>query len=115
VATPHYSHPELSMEAFQRGIHVMCEKPAGVYAKAVRRMNEAAKASGLVFGMMFMMRTNPVYRKMKEMVESGAVGDLRRSYWIITDWYRNQAYYNSRGWRATWKGEGGGVLLIQKY
>ena len=113
IAVPHYDHPILAMEAFQRGLHVMVEKPAGVYTKKVREMNEAAKRAGVVFGMMFNQRTNHVYRKMKELVDSGELGAIRRTNWIITDWYRPQAYYNSGSWRATWSGEGGGVLLNQ--
>ncbi len=117
VSTPHYSHPTLSIEAFEAGVHVMCEKPAGVYTKQVKVMNEAAKKaaekSGIVFGIMFNQRTNCVYRKMKEMVDNGDLGELRRTNWIVTNWYRPQAYYNSGDWRATWSGEGGGVLLNQ--
>ena len=113
ICTPHYQHPTLAMEAFAAGLHVMCEKPAGVYTKAVREMNEAAEKSGKVFAMMFNQRTNCVYRKMHEMVHSGQLGELKRVNWIITDWYRTQIYYDSGDWRATWEGEGGGVLLNQ--
>lgn len=113
VATPHYDHPRLVISALQHGMHAMSEKPAGVYTKQVREMNEAARKSDRVFAMMFNQRTNHVYRKMKEMVESGAYGKIKRVNWIVTDWYRSQAYYNSGGWRATWAGEGGGVLLNQ--
>ena len=113
ICTPHYQHPTLAMEAFAAGLHVMCEKPAGVYPKAVREMNEAAEKSGKVFAMMFNQRTNCVYRKMHEMVHSGQLGELKRVNWIITDWYRTQIYYDSGDWRATWEGEGGGVLLNQ--
>ena len=113
VATPHYEHPGLAIECLKRGIHVMIEKPAGVYTKNVREMNDAADESGLVFGVMFNQRTEHVYRKMKEIVSSGKLGNIRRINWIITDWYRSQAYYNSSAWRATWSGEGGGVLLNQ--
>lgn len=113
ICTPHYQHPTLAMEAFAAGLHVMCEKPAGVYTKAVREMNEAAEKSDKVFAMMFNQRTNCVYRKMHEMVHSGQLGELKRVNWIITDWYRTQIYYDSGDWRATWEGEGGGVLLNQ--
>ena len=113
ICTPHYQHPTLAMEAFAAGLHVMCEKPAGVYTKAVREMNEAAEKSGKVFAMMFNQRTNCVYRKMHEMVHSGQLGELKRVNWIITDWYRTQIYYDSGNWRATWDGEGGGMLLNQ--
>lgn len=113
IATPHYQHPVLAKEAFVAGLHVLCEKPAGVYTKAVREMNEAADRSGKVFAMMFNQRTNCLYRKMHEMVQNGELGQLKRVNWIITDWYRTQIYYDSGDWRATWDGEGGGVLLNQ--
>ena len=113
IATPHYEHPRLVMLALEHGLHVMCEKPAGVYTKQVREMNEAAAKSNCVFGMMFNQRTNCIYRKMHEIVQSGEYGKMKRMSWLITDWYRSQAYYNSGGWRATWDGEGGGVLLNQ--
>ena len=113
IATPHYDHPRLAMLAMKHHLHVMCEKPAGVYTKQVREMNEAAAESGQVFGMMFNQRTNCIYRKLHEIVHSGVYGKIKRMSWLITDWYRTQAYYNSGGWRATWDGEGGGVLLNQ--
>lgn len=114
VSVPHYNHPKYAMECMKRGIHVMVEKPAGVYTKQVREMNEEAKRHPeVVFGMMFNQRTNCVYRKMRELVQSGKYGNIRRTNWIITDWYRPQAYYDSGDWRATWSGEGGGVLLNQ--
>ena len=113
IATPHYDHPRLVMEALRNGLHVMCEKPAGVYTKQVREMNEEAGKHQLVFGMMFNQRTNHIYRKMHELVTGGTYGAVKRVNWIITDWYRSQAYYDSGDWRATWDGEGGGVLLNQ--
>lgn len=113
IATPHYSHSELAIRAFDRGLHVLCEKPAGVYTKQVRLMNEAAAGSGLVFSMMYNQRTNPLYQKLRDLVASGELGEIRRTNWIITDWYRSQSYYDSGGWRATWDGEGGGVLINQ--
>ena len=114
IATPHYDHTVYGIACMERGIHVMVEKPAGVYYKAVREMNEMAdKHPEVVFGVMFNQRTNHVYRKMKELVESGKFGQIRRTNWIITNWYRPQFYYDSGAWRATWAGEGGGVLLNQ--
>lgn len=113
VAVPHYSHPQLAEEAFSHGLHVLVEKPAGVYTKQVREMNHAAAASGRVFGIMYNQRTNPVYQKVRELIQNGELGQIKRVIWIITNWYRSQSYYNSGGWRATWGGEGGGVLLNQ--
>lgn len=113
VSTPHYDHPRLVIQALRNGLHVMCEKPAGVYTKQVREMNEEAMKHNLVFGMMFNQRTNHIYRKMHELVTGGTYGNIKRVNWIVTDWYRSQAYYDSGDWRATWDGEGGGVLLNQ--
>jgi predicted dehydrogenase len=113
IATPHYDHPSLAIKGFEHNLHVMIEKPAGVYSKQVREMNEAAKKSDKVFGIMYNQRTNPLYQKLKDLIESKELGEIRRTNWIITDWYRSQSYYNSGGWRATWAGEGGGVLLNQ--
>ena len=114
VAVPHYDHPKYAIECMKRSIHVMVEKPAGVYTKQVREMNKEAKNHpDTVFGMMFNQRTNCIYRKLRELVKSGEYGQIRRTNWIITDWYRPQAYYDSGNWRATWSGEGGGVLLNQ--
>ncbi len=113
ISVPHYQHPVLAQEAFAQGLHVLCEKPAGVYTKAVREMNAAADKSGKVFAMMFNQRTNCLYRAMHRLVHEGQLGELKRVNWIITDWYRTQIYYDSGDWRATWDGEGGGVLLNQ--
>ena len=113
IAVPHYQHPGLAILGFENGKHVMCEKPAGVYTLEVRKMNEAAAKSDRTFAMMFNQRTNCVYRKMHEMVHGGELGEIKRVNWIITDWYRTQSYYDSGAWRATWGGEGGGVLLNQ--
>ena len=113
ISTPHYDHPIIAMQAMDKKIHVLVEKPAGVFTKNVREMNEKAATAGVVFAMMYNQRTNPMFRKMRDMVQNGELGELKRTSWLITDWYRPQAYYNGDGWRASWKGEGGGVLINQ--
>lgn len=113
IATPHYDHPPLAIKGFEAKQHVLIEKPAGVYTRQVRIMNDAANASGKVFGIMYNQRTNPLYQKLKDLIDSGELGEIRRSNWIITDWYRPQSYYDSGSWRASWAGEGGGVLINQ--
>lgn len=114
VETPHYLHPVIAVKAFECGLNVLCDKPAGVYTKQVEEMNKAAEAHPeLLFGMMFNQRTDPLYIKAKELIDSGRLGELKRIVWIITNWYRPQAYYNQGGWRGTWSGEGGGVLINQ--
>ena len=118
IATPHYDHPDMSLLAFERGLHVLVEKPIAVHVKEAERMiagYEAAKARcpKLVFAAMFMQRAWGHWRVIKSMVESGELGQLLRCSWIITDWFRTQRYYDSGGWRATWSGEGGGALMNQ--
>lgn len=113
VATPHKDHPEIVVDALNGGLHVLTEKPIGVRALDAEKMEAAAKTSGKVFAVMFNQRTNPVFKKAREIVHSGELGKPKRLVWIITNWYRTQCYYNSGGWRATWSGEGGGVLLNQ--
>ncbi|MCX7714383.1 MAG: Gfo/Idh/MocA family oxidoreductase [Clostridia bacterium] len=113
IATPHYEHPRLAIEAFKLGKHVMVEKPAGVYTKQVAEMNMAAEKAGTVFSIMYNQRANPMYQKVRELVQSGELGKIKRMVWIITDWYRSQSYHDSSTWRSTWSGEGGGVLLNQ--
>ena len=113
IATPHYFHPPMCRAALEAGLHVLCEKPAGVYTKNVHELNEFAKTQNKTFAIMFNQRMNPLYQKMREIVKGGEWGELKRVNWIITNWFRTQYYYNSGGWRATWSGEGGGVLLNQ--
>ena len=113
IATPHYFHPPIAIDAFGKGLHVLTEKPAGVDCDSVKRMCEAATKSGKVFGVMFNQRANKLYAEARRIVRSGELGELKRVVWIITNWYRKQCYYDSGNWRATWSGEGGGVLLNQ--
>ena len=113
IATPHYMHPVIAIDAFHAGLNVLVEKPAGVYAKKVLEMNEAAKESGKVFSIMYCMRTDPYYIKIRDMLQTGELGTLKRINWIATDWYRPQSYHNSCAWRSSWAGEGGGVIINQ--
>ncbi len=113
IATPHKLHPNIAIEAFKRKLNVLTEKPAGIDAASVSEMNDAALQSGVVFGIMYNQRTNQLYRRLRDMVKEGALGEIKRFIWIINNWYRTQAYYDSGDWRATWNGEGGGVLLNQ--
>lgn len=113
IAVPHYDHTSLAIKAFEYGLHVLVEKPAGVYTKQVKEMNEAAAKSDKVFGIMYNQRTNPVYQKLREMIKRGDLGHIKRITWIITNWYRPQAYHDSSTWRSAWKTEGGGALINQ--
>lgn len=111
---PHYLHPEVAIKALTAGKHTLVDKPAGVYTKQVRVMNEfAATKPELTFAIMFNQRTNPLYVDLKALLDSGELGALRHWNWIITTWWRPQGYYLQSAWRATWGGEGGGVLVNQ--
>ena len=113
IAVPHPLHAEIAICAFKHGLNVMLEKPADIAVSRVQKLNEEAEKSGKIFGIMFNQRTNPLYQKAREIVKSGSLGELKRTVWIITNWFRTQNYYDSGDWRATWSGEGGGVLLNQ--
>ena len=117
ISTPHYFHPPLAMEGFEHGLHVLSEKPAGVYTKQVKEMNAAAEKAksekGLVFGIMFNQRTRKSHQQMRKLVQSGELGEIKRTMYVLTDWFRTQYYYDTAGWKGTWKGEGGAVLLNQ--
>ncbi len=113
ICVPHYQHPELAIMAMDNGLNCIVEKPAGVYTLQVKEMLERHKTSDKILGIMFNQRTNPVFKKMREMIQNGLLGDIKRTNWIITNWYRTQDYYDSGNWRATWAGEGGGVLYNQ--
>ncbi len=114
IATPHYQHTTLGIAALEAGLHIMVEKPISAHKADAERLIAAAQARPQqVFAGMFQLRTEPRYLKIQKLIRDGHLGDLTRVIWIITDWYRTDAYYASGGWRATWKGEGGGVLLNQ--
>ena len=114
TCVPHYLHPEIGVEALKREIHALVEKPAGVYTKQVRELNDyAAQKPHLTFGIVFNQRMNPLYQKVKEIIDNGEIGQIRRTNWMITTWWRPQGYYDSSAWRATWGEEGGGVLVNQ--
>jgi len=113
IATPHYAHTELGIAALEAGLHVLVEKPISVHVADCRRLIAAHKNKDQVFAAMFNQRTDPHYLKLRELLKSGELGVVQRVQWTITNWFRSQTYYSSGGWRATWGGEGGGVLLNQ--
>jgi predicted dehydrogenase len=114
IATPHYDHPPIGIKALQTGHHVLVEKPIAVGTKAALELiAEAKKHPNLKFGIMFNQRSNPIYQKVRSLIQEGELGEISRVTWLITDWFRTWTYYASGGWRATWAGEGGGVLINQ--
>lgn len=118
IVTPHYSHEALAIKAFERGLNVLCDKPAGVYSRQARNMMDAynkakEKNPDLKYAFIFHQRTFPIYQKMREIVQGGQYGKIKRVNWVVTDWYRTNAYYTSSPWRATWSADGGGTILNQ--
>jgi len=114
IATPHYQHTTLGIAALNHGIHAMIEKPISAHKADAERLIAAHRNNPkAVFAGMFQLRAEPRYQKIQELIQGGELGEVVRMSWIMTDWYRTEAYYASGGWRATWKGEGGGVLLNQ--
>lgn len=114
TTVPHYLHPEMGIYALEHGVHALVEKPVGVYTKQARELIDfAATKPQVKFGVFFNQRTNPLYQDLKALLESGELGALRHTSWIITTWWRPQGYYEQSDWRATWGGEGGGVLVNQ--
>ena len=113
IATPHYFHTSIGIDALKAGKHVLVEKPVSVQKADCERLIAAHTNKDLVFAAMFNQRTDPYYKKLKQIIDAGELGDLVRVSWIITNWFRTEAYYRGGGWRATWKGEGGGVLINQ--
>lgn len=113
IATPHYAHEKQAVRAFKNGINVLSDKPAGVYVRQARVMEEAAQKNKCVYGMVFNQRTNPIYKRIREIIKSGIYGKLKRVNWVVTDWYRPDTYFAASKWHATWTNDGGGVLLNQ--
>src|SRR5262245_53766109 len=113
IATPHDSHPPVAIEALRHGLHVLVDKPLAVHVADGHRMLAAHRDNTRCFGVMLQERFRPLHVKIKAMLQGGVLGDIRRVHWIVTDWFRSQAYYQSSSWRATWKGEGGGLLINQ--
>lgn len=111
ITVPHFLHHEVAVYALERGVHVLCEKPAGVRASDVQEMLAARKDSAVA--MILNQRTNPLFKHLIRLIDSGRLGKLRRCNWICNSWWRPDSYYASNAWRGTWKGEGGGILVNQ--
>ncbi len=112
ICTPHFDHTESGILALNHGLHTLLEKPISVHKADTERLLAADKGD-VVFGAMFNQRTDPRYQRLRSLIQAGTLGPLQRVHWTITNWFRPEAYYKSGGWRATWAGEGGGVLLNQ--
>lgn len=113
ICTPHFSHTTIGIEALKNGLHVLVEKPISVHKADCERLIATHTDKKKIFAAMFNMRTNAAFKKVKDLIDNGEMGEVRRVHWEITNWFRTNTYYASGGWRGTWKGEGGGVLMNQ--
>lgn len=113
VAVPHPAHPEVVQACLKKGLPVLCEKPISPDLKSAQETVDCANETGVPFYMMYNQRTNRMYRRAKKLLEEGKLGKIRRVNLTVTHWYRSQHYYNQGGWRASWSGEGGGLLMNQ--
>lgn len=113
ICTPHYSHTTIGIEALKNGLHVLVEKPISVHKADCERLIAAHTDKSKIFAAMFNMRTNATFKKVKDLIDGGELGEIRRVHWEVTNWFRTNYYYATGGWRGTWKGEGGGVLMNQ--
>lgn len=113
IATPHYPHSTIGIAALREGYHVLVEKPMAVHKADAEDLLAAHAETDRILTVMLSMRSKPVYRKIKQLISEGELGELRRINWTMTDWFRTQAYFRDAKWRGTWKGEGGGLLLNQ--
>lgn len=112
IVTPHPLHCQPALDCMNAGLHVISEKPLAERVSAADRMVATAKKNGVVFAVMFQSRLEPAISKALDLVRSGQLGEIYRATLMVLE-YRNQCYYNSGIWRATWKGEGGGVMMNQ--
>lgn len=113
IVTPHKQHPELTIKAFELKKHVFCDKPAGITLLEAKKMELAQMKSGCKYAMMFHNRTYPVLKKIKQLLDDGVLGELKRIQLVNTIYYRTQYYHHSSDWRSSWSGEGGGALINQ--
>lgn len=113
IATPHYAHTTAGITALEAGLHVLVEKPISVHGADAERLIAAHRSPAQVFAAMFNQRTDPFFGEIRRLVRHSELGAVWRVQWTITNWFRPHRYYASGSWRATWAGEGGGVLLNQ--
>ncbi|HEX6044652.1 MAG TPA: DegT/DnrJ/EryC1/StrS family aminotransferase [Pyrinomonadaceae bacterium] len=112
IATPHWQHADIAVSALRAGLHVLCEKPLSVTVAQSDEVLQAAEQSRGMFVVVHQKRFEPAYLYVKQLLDSGELGQLYRASMIESAW-RSEAYYQSSPWRGTWRGEGGGVLLNQ--
>lgn len=113
IVTPHKTHEEIAVRAFELGKHVLCDKPAGATIGQAQNMTAASKQYAKVYGMIFHQHRYPKYLYIKQALEKGELGDLKRMLVVNSRYFRTAHYHRSGSWRSSWKGEGGGALINQ--
>jgi predicted dehydrogenase len=113
VALPTHLHASIGIQALKAGLHLMMEKPLACHKAEGERILAAKQRDGQIAALMMNQRTHPCYVKIRQWMDNGEIGELQRVSWTMTNWFRPEIYYQSSPWRATWKGEGGGVLMNQ--
>lgn len=112
ICTPHYLHVDMAVEALERDINVVLEKPCGTSVEGLKRLIEDEKASKGKLAVCFQNRYNSSVVFAKELIESKKFGEVKSARAIVT-WRRDEDYYSSDAWRGTWEQECGGVLINQ--
>lgn len=114
ICTPHFTHPSMAIKAIEAGIHTLIEKPVGVFSDEVEKLMKCVETHpNILSGVLYCRRTSKAFNKIKDLISSGEIGELKRANWIITNLYRTQAYHDAQSWKGTYKGEGGGLLMTQ--
>lgn len=112
ILTPHPFHAPIAIDCMQSGAHVLVEKPIAVEVAEADRMIEAARQTNRLLAVNLQHRTRPEIRAAKKLISEHRLGEIQRVQ-MTAIWTRTRRYYELAGWRGTWRGEGGGVLMNQ--
>ncbi len=107
ISTPNDSHYPITMKAFERGLHVLCEKPIAMTYGQAREMADTAAAKGLKTLVPFTYSFMPTARYLKELIEGGYLG---KPYHLNMRYYTGYARAGDYIWRLDRKIAGSGVL-----
>ena len=112
IVTPHPFHAPLAIDCFRAGLHVLVEKPIAIQVADADAMLAAAEEAGRLLVVNFQQRYRPEIQAARRLIQEGALGQIQYVSMTATS-LRTAKYFNFAGWRGTWKGEGGGLLMNQ--